>query len=78
MTIAVIPLRVITIQNINQAKAPHHSFLPEIAAATQEAALDELARKYPHYNTSGGFAYWLETSKGGSLWVPADWQRKMP
>lgn len=75
MGIAVIPLRIIPISNINQAKAPNHSFLPEIAASTQEAALEELARRYPWYDTAGGFAFWLARTNGGSLWVPADWQR---
>lgn len=71
-------MNIIPITNINQAKAPNHTFLPSIAAATQEQALEELAAKYPHFNTSGGFAYWLETERGGSLWCPADWKRTMP
>lgn len=71
-------MNIITITNINQAKAPHHSFLPVIAAATQEQALEELARRYPHFDTNGGFAYWLETPKGGALWCPASWKRPIP
>lgn len=78
MGITAIPLRITTIHNIREAKAPNHSFLLEIAATTQEAALEELARRYPWYDTHGGFAFWLEREHGGSLWVPADWQRSLP
>lgn len=72
MTINIIP-----ITNIREAKAPNHTFITE-SAATQAQALAAFQAAYPWFDVSGGWGYWLETKEGGTLWIPANRERKMP
>lgn len=72
-----VPVNVISITNINQAKSDNHTFIAA-TAATQEQALIAFQAAYPWFDVSGGWGYWLETKEGGTLWIPANRERKMP